>query len=35
MNLDYVQGILTKGAERAREIGRKVLDDVQAACGLR
>jgi tryptophanyl-tRNA synthetase len=34
-NLDYVHGVLTKGAERARTIGREVLDDVQKACGLR
>ena len=35
MNLDHVHAILAKGAERVREIGREVLDDVQDACGLR
>ncbi len=34
-NLDYVHGILTGGAARAREIGAPVLDGVRAACGLR
>ncbi|MCP5070186.1 MAG: tryptophan--tRNA ligase, partial [bacterium] len=34
-NLDHVHGVLAKGAERARTIGREVLDDVQKACGLR
>ena len=33
-NLDYVHPILDKGAERAREIGSKVLKDVRDACGL-
>lgn len=34
-NLDYVHASLAKGAVRAREIGREVLDAVQKACGLR
>lgn len=33
-NLDYVHGVLRQGAERARTVGREVLDDVHKACGL-
>lgn len=33
-NLDYVNEVLAKGAERAREIGRGVLGAAKKACGL-
>jgi len=33
-NLDHVHDVLRKGAERARAVGREVLDDVHRACGL-
>ncbi len=34
-NLDYVQEVIAKGAEKAREESSKVLDRVRAAVGLR
>ncbi|MDJ0522345.1 MAG: tryptophan--tRNA ligase [Planctomycetota bacterium] len=34
-DLGYVRTVLDRGAARAREVGRQVLDDVQRACGLR
>lgn len=34
-NLDYVQDVLAKGAQRAREVAAKVLERAQRACGLR
>ena len=34
-NLDHVNAILARGAERARATGRPVLDGVRLACGVR
>jgi tryptophanyl-tRNA synthetase len=33
-NLDHVQTVLRRGAERARSVGAEVLSDVQRACGV-
>jgi tryptophanyl-tRNA synthetase len=34
-NVDHVRDVLARGAERARAVGRPILDAVQRACGVR
>ena len=32
---DYVEGVLQRGAEKAREVSRPFMDEIRAAVGLR